>query len=270
MRIVNLVEDTQGDNGCEYEHGLSFYIEIDKHRILADTGASDMFLRNAKKLGIDLSAVDTVVLSHGHYDHSGGIMPFANINHNAKIYMKESAGKDYYNGSRYIGIDKQILMLPQVVFTDDYMELDNELSVFSDIKGNCPKPSSNKTLSLKTNSGLIPDNFEHEQCLVIKENEQLILISGCAHNGILNVIDRFVHIYNKHPDIVLTGFHMMKKTDYTEDEILYIEETAQKLKNMPTLFYSGHCTGKPAFDIMKNIMKEKLLEIHSGDIIMEG
>lgn len=269
MKIVNLVEDTKGSNCCGYEHGLSFYIETDNHKILADTGASDMILKNAQILDIDLTAVDTVILSHGHYDHSGGIIPFTKINPNAEIYMKESAGKDYFNGDRYIGIDKQILNLPQVIFTEDCMKIDDELSVFSNITGTRLRPSGNLSLSLKTESGMIQDSFDHEQCLVIKDNERLILISGCAHNGILNVLDRFREIYKNDPDIVLTGFHMMKKSAYTADEISDIEKTALELKEMNTLFYSGHCTGKPAFDIMKNIMNENLIEIHSGNILME-
>ena len=80
------MEDTDGGNGCVYEHGLSFYIETKKHKLLLDTGASDATLKNAEKLGIDLTQVDTVILSHGHYDHSGGIMAFAKLNPTAKIY----------------------------------------------------------------------------------------------------------------------------------------------------------------------------------------
>ena len=73
MRIINLMENTKGAEGCVWEHGLSFYIETKKHKLLADTGASEAFLKNAVVLGIDLRRVDTVILSHGHYDHGGGL-----------------------------------------------------------------------------------------------------------------------------------------------------------------------------------------------------
>ena len=96
MRIVNLIENTEGNPECVYEHGLSFYIETKAHKILLDLGQTDNSLRNAKALGIDLQAVDTVVLSHGHYDHSGGIIPFTGINDRAAIYMQCSAGGEYY------------------------------------------------------------------------------------------------------------------------------------------------------------------------------
>ena len=91
MRIVNLIENTPGRIGCAYAHGLSFYVETEKHKLLLDLGPSDESIRNAETLGIDLSAVDTVVLSHGHYDHTGGFPMFHDINPNAPVYIHRNA-----------------------------------------------------------------------------------------------------------------------------------------------------------------------------------
>ena len=107
MKIVVLMEDTGRDPAYRSEHGLSIYVETEKHRLLVDTGKTDAFLGNAKRQGIDLAKVDTVVLSHGHYDHGGGIMSFREINPHAVIYMQQSACGGYYHGERYIGIDKR-------------------------------------------------------------------------------------------------------------------------------------------------------------------
>lgn len=96
MRIINLIENTEGRSECVNEHGLSFYIETEKHKALLDLGQTDSSIHNAGILGVDLKAVDTVILSHGHYDHSGGILPFAEINNKAAIYMQKSAGGEYY------------------------------------------------------------------------------------------------------------------------------------------------------------------------------
>ena len=97
MKIINLIEDTKGIEGCVYEHGLSFYIETKNHKILMDTGATDAFLENAKVLNVDLAKVDTVIISHGHYDHTGGLLAFAKLNPEAKIYIQKSAQGDFYN-----------------------------------------------------------------------------------------------------------------------------------------------------------------------------
>ena len=94
LRIINLVENEPGFSGCEAAHGLSFYVETKNHKLLFDTSPSEVILRNAEKLGVDLSAIDTVILSHGHYDHSGGILPFVDLNSKAKIYMQHNAGRD--------------------------------------------------------------------------------------------------------------------------------------------------------------------------------
>ena len=85
MRIINLVENTEGSTGCGIEHGLSFYIETEQHKLLMDTGQTDLLIKNAEKLGIDLTKVDTVILSHGHYDHRGETLPSSEIKPNAKI-----------------------------------------------------------------------------------------------------------------------------------------------------------------------------------------
>ena len=93
MKIQTLMEDNiSGKNLCA-EHGLCIYIETGKHKLLVDTGQSDRTWDNAKTKGINLEEIDTVVLSHGHYDHSGGLMGFAQINPNAKIYMRANGGR---------------------------------------------------------------------------------------------------------------------------------------------------------------------------------
>ncbi len=275
MKIVNLVENTEGSSGCEFKHGLSFYIETKGHKILMDLGPSEISLNNAKKLGIDLSKVDTVILSHGHYDHSGGIMPFSEINSSAVIYLQESADKDYYADDgdflieedryRYIGIDKSIMDLSQVKIIKGDYKIDDELSLFTIKNRTHELPSTNNNLKIKVNDMFVPDSFIHEHYLVISEDDKKILISGCAHNGILSILDEYIAIYGNAPDMVISGFHLKKKTDYTDDELREIIGIAKELKKYPTKFVTCHCTGIPAYMVMKNIMGDQLDYVHSGD-----
>lgn len=267
MRIITVIEDTCGAPECSYEHGLCMYVETDKHKLLLDTGATSAFADNALRLGIDLRQVDTVVLSHGHYDHSGGILEFAKINPSADIFMQKKAAGDYYHGERYIGIDKEIAELPTVHMLDGDYRIDDELYLFSDIAGRRFWPQSNRVLSKIQDGKMLQDDFTHEQCLVVSHDGKNILLSGCAHNGILNILDRYKSIYNRMPDMVISGFHMMKKTEYNNQEVSIIEETANELKKLDTIFYTGHCTGQMAFDIMHEIVGEKLKQIHSGEEI---
>lgn len=271
MKIINLMEDTAGNNKCTPEHGLSFYIETAKHKILMDTGASETTLKNAEILGIDLTKVDTVILSHGHYDHTGGLLPFVSINSNARIYMNKLAAGDFYNlkegYEKYIGIDKEILKLPNLQLVDGDFQIDDELFIFSGITGRKYFANSNLTLKEKKAGSFIQDDFLHEQCLVISNKDKKILLSGCAHNGIINILNRYYEIYNSYPDMVISGFHMMQKEAYSQNDIDNICNIAYELKNMNTKFFTGHCTGVLAYDIMKEIMKDNLYYIHCGEII---
>ncbi|MGF0033730.1 MBL fold metallo-hydrolase [Bariatricus sp. SGI.154] len=272
MRIVNLIENTPGKPHCQYEHGLSFYIETEKHKLLMDSGASDMFLYNAKVLGVDLTQVDTMILSHGHYDHAGGILAFAKLNPGAKIYLKSSAGLDYYHltgeEEKYIGIDKDILQLEQCVTVDSDLRLDDELFLYTDIIGSRYPAKGNLQLKKKVDGVFVQDTFDHEQCLVVTQGDKRILLSGCAHNGILNILDKYAEIFHSEPDIVISGFHLMQKEGYTEEDIANIQKIADALMETRSIFYTGHCTGQIAYEIMKEIMGDRLHPIHSGETLI--
>ncbi|MBO7514855.1 MAG: MBL fold metallo-hydrolase, partial [Lachnospiraceae bacterium] len=176
MRIVNLIENTAGADGCAFAHGLSFYIETVKHKLLVDAGPSAQTLDNASKLGIDISQVDTMILSHGHYDHSGGILPFAAVDPGAQILMQRTATLDHYADDgenaegerfRYIGIDKKIPDLAQVRFVDGDVKIDEELELFTVKQKKIEIPFTNKRLLRRTAGGFERDTFDHEQYLVI-------------------------------------------------------------------------------------------------------
>ena len=273
MKILNLIENTEGIPGCLFEHGLCFYVETEKHRLLMDLGPSASVLENAVRLGVDLKTVDTVILSHGHDDHGGGILPFAKLNPNAKIYLQESAfgeyyaARDYKPDPDYIGLAPEIRALPQVVPVRGSLKIDEELFLFSGLKGKRDLPVSNGNLRKKEGGRLVPDDFVHEQCLVITERNRHVLFSGCAHNGILNILDRFEELFGGAPDVGISGFHMMKKSAYTEKEQNVICSTAEKLKEYPTMFYTCHCTGLPAYDMMKEIMGGKIAYVHCGESV---
>lgn len=271
MRIVNLVENTKGMDGCLYEHGLSFYIETKKHKLLVDTGASDAFMKNAERLGIDLRKVDHVIISHGHYDHTGGLPGFAELDPGAKIWMRRQAGEEYYHKNavmeKYIGMDPRIGKLSRIEWVDGDRRIDEELFLFGHVTGRRLWPAGNRELKVKRGGAFVQDEFLHEQYLVLEEDGKKVLFSGCAHNGILNILDRYREIYGGYPAAVISGFHMSRKSGYGEADEALIRETGMELQKLDTTFYTGHCTGEFPYQILKEVMGEQLVYVHSGEEI---
>ena len=277
MKIINLIEDTEGVQGCAHAHGLSFYVETEKHRLLVDLGPSGETLHNAERLGIDLKEIDTVVLSHGHYDHSGGILPFIAINNHADIYMQTTAGGEYYADDgidapggryRYIGIDPLILQLPQVQLIQGDHVIDEELKLITIERRTHALPSTNRNLLVRRNGRFVRDDFAHEHFLVVSENGIHVLLSGCAHNGILSILDAYEEKCGGAPDAVVSGFHLMKKTPYNDRESREIGKIAERLTGYPTKFFTCHCTGVPAYKKMREICGEQLRYVHSGEKVL--
>ncbi|MCR5625369.1 MAG: MBL fold metallo-hydrolase, partial [Lachnospiraceae bacterium] len=166
---------------------------------------------------------------------------------------------------RYIGIDKDIMKLSQVHAVDGDVVLDDEFSLFTIKSRSHELPSTNRRLLVKTGDTFTRDDFVHEHYLVVASEGKHILISGCAHNGILSILDAYKEVYGAAPDMVVSGFHLMKKVDYTEDEIEEVRSIARELGNYDTKFVTCHCTGVPAYELMKEIMGEQLVYAHSGD-----
>lgn len=273
MRIVNLVEDTRGVPECVPQHGLSFYIETEDHCLLFDTGASEITWENARRLGADLTKVDTVILSHGHYDHAGGIQSFTDINPDARIYMLESASGEYFRkkpgnaGYKYIGIDPGIPTLPQVTLVRGDTEIDGELSLFTGVRGDHYRPDTGSVLKERKNGRYSADAFRHEQHLVIREGDRLVLFCGCAHTGILNILETFEKKYGRLPDVVIGGMHLNRPEDFTPEQEEELKALAADLAGTGCVFYTGHCTGIPAFRILKSVLGAQIQYVHCGQLV---
>jgi len=256
MKIITLLENTACADGLIAEHGLSLYIEALGKRILFDMGQSDAFARNAEALGVDLAKVDLAILSHGHYDHGGGIKTFLAANDHAPVYLSRHAFGRYYNGTeKYIGLDPALKNSGRLVFADDVLALAPGLSLHGCREKTPVVPVNPYGLNELTDEGFAPDHFLHEQVLLIEADGQRVLISGCAHRGVVNYAQWF------QPDVLIGGFHLKKVTD--EAALLSI---ADALLAFPTIYYTGHCTGDAQYAALKARMGDRLHAIRAGCI----
>lgn len=256
MKITALSENTTLNKSFSSEHGLSLYIETESNKILFDMGQSDLFIDNADKLDIHLAEVDLAVLSHGHYDHGGGLNAFLSVNDKASVYVNRYAFGEYYNGTeKYIGLDPTLANNGRLVFTDDYCRISDSLSLLScnDRQKNIDFGSFG--LNKFENGKMIPDDFLHEQYLLIEENDKRVLISGCSHKGIINIAKWF------EPDVLVGGFHFSKLP--LDDKLA---EYARTLDSLNVTFYTCHCTGEAQYSFMKERM-QRLNYIHCGESI---
>lgn len=261
MIIKCLLENTTNCPDIISEHGLSLYIETKNHKILFDMGQTDLFKHNAEKMGVELSKVDIAILSHGHYDHGGGIETFLEINKTAPIYISKYAFEPHYNGKeKYIGLNKSLLTSSRFIFTEDDIKIDNELTLFSSKNLKKEYPVNPFGLNMIKDGNLVPEDFRHEQYLVINESNKNILFSGCSHNGILNIEKTFS------PNILIGGFHFSKLNPETSD-LEVLKSSAKILSSYDTTYYTCHCTGISQFNHLKKYMKNKLFYISSGETI---
>jgi len=264
MEISVLMENLSKDEKFKTEHGLSLYIESLGKKILFDTGQSSAFIENAQKMGIDLKNVDFLVISHGHYDHTGGLKAFLELNKKAVVYIQKSAFKPYYSdkgekGIKAVGIDSKNLDLKRFVCLDGDFDISDNFKLINKISSSDLVSVSNNSLLKKDDKGnFVKDDFLHEQNLLIKENEKKVLITGCAHRGIVNIIRQAEQYCDGPLTAVLGGFHLSSPSRGTCESDSLIDGVANFLKQRPTEYFTGHCTGLIGYGKLKDRLKSKV------------
>lgn len=194
LRITVLMENTARE-GLEAEHGLSFFLEYRGRRFLLDAGSSGRFADNAQKLGVDLDGVELAALSHGHYDHADGLRAFFALNDRAPVYIRPQAGEAYYSKSggspRFVGIHREIWE----GFRDRFVPVDGLYPLCpgawlapETVRGG-PFASREPNLLRKVGEDrFLPDDFSHEQSMVLETGRGLVVLNSCCHGGVVNIV----------------------------------------------------------------------------------
>ena len=250
MNITALVENTS-HMGLETAHGLSFYIETQRHKLLFDLGPDETLFENSRRLGIDLAAVDTVIISHGHRDHGGALEQFLAVNSTAKVYLQKSAFLPHFSqrpqGPRFNGLDPALAQHPQLVLLEGDTRIDPQLQLFTVEEEGILRSPANDSLYEEQQ----PDRFLHEQNLLLQEGGNTVLICGCSHCGIVNILQKAETFA---PRICIGGFHLCRPSTGESVDPAFLEQVAQQLKRWDVDYYTCHCTGQPAFEYLQQTL----------------
>ncbi|MCW8984097.1 MAG: MBL fold metallo-hydrolase [Thermoanaerobaculales bacterium] len=277
MKVTALIENNrveERDDLCP-EFGLSLHIQVNGSKILFDMGSSAAFADNAEVLGINIADVGVAVVSHHHFDHGGGLEKFFELNDRALVFLRQGPRVDRFFKAfgvvkRPIGLDLDLLDRYQrrIEYVDEMRVVAPGVYLLTGIGSAHQRPRGNRRLFMEAEGSLVPDPFDHELMMVIHEDDGMVVFSGCSHHGILNIIDAARAQFPRVPiKAVFGGFHLIGLPFYNSMAASRAEVRDigwQVMDKVEGAVYSGHCTGKKAFDVLAGVMGENLKAFPTG------
>lgn len=237
MKFTILSEDRNCRNDCINEHGLSIYIELENEKLLLDAGSTDAFLKNAEILNINLDDVNTVVLSHGHWDHGDGLKYIKT--HKTLILHPGCCTKRYSlrRNMEYAGINEnrdELLEKFKLIETKNPYQFFENAWYLGEIDRKLEVPEKNLPTVLENKE---IDYLYDDSGIVIKLTEGIVVFSSCSHSGINNIIEQAKRVTNENRILaVVGGFHLKEIDEYTLELLQYFKDNNIKQA------YMGHCT----------------------------
>ena len=271
MIIRTLIDDRMAPGAppsLHAEHGLSLYVETKDRRILLDTGDGSHLIGNAAGMGVDLSSLDTVILSHGHKDHIGGLSSVLAANHHARIYLSKHIFQQF--SMRVCGLSFPIgdnRSFPaewkrRAFLVDQFHAIDDNIVLVSGFHG---------PLSRLLYAGGVRDDFPHELVFVIQTGCGAVIFTGCCHSGLPAILQRVSTLLpNAFPCTIIGGLHLIPFPKFGIGRI-----DAQSMEVLIRMVQSGaiskiytcHCTGKRPFEKLRQELGSKVQYIGTGSVI---
>lgn len=276
MRITALMENTAPQGALRCEHGLALLIEHGGKTWLLDAGATDALLENAAALGVDLAGVDAAVLSHAHFDHSGGFPAFFALNRRAPLYLRPQAAEASYEitGTErmYLGVPAELLAQSgRLRFVEGPAELATGVYLLPHSTPDLARRGERVHMYRQTAEGLVPDDFAHEQTLIFETGGALVLFSSCSHAGADHVVEEVLAAFpGKRVRAFFGGFHLMGAGGAATLGVRpeRVEALGRRLMELGVEeIWTGHCTGAPAFELLKPVLGARLHALSTGTVV---
>lgn len=278
MRITVLVENTTPTKALTAEHGLSLYLEYRGTPCLLDAGASGAFAANADTLGIPLDKIRIALLSHGHYDHAGGLGEFLRRNAGAPVYAMAGACQAYYSGDgekrHDIGIPAPVKasLAGRLHPVDRVTQLLPGLWLVPHTTPGLEAIGKAKKLYRGTADGVVPDDFSHEMSVVLETSRGLVVCNSCCHAGLQAVLGEVTEQFPGQPILAFVGGLHMRGRSHGCEICTFTPEELQAVADCVTAHgvgtvYTGHCTGAVAFELLRPLLGERLQPLATGQTI---
>ena len=245
---ISVVVDNTASGDFRSEHGLSLWIDYNDKRILFDTGQSDIILQNAKTMDIDLADTDAIVISHGHYDHTGGLSYLPGLASKVKLYLHPGATEPKFSqktsGAQSIGMTDSVKKAIQdchIIWTETPIELFPGISVTGQVPRMNDYENVGGAFFLDENYQR-PDELLDDQTLFIESSEGLVVVFGCAHSGVVNTLDNISKLTGRDKiHAVIGGMHLLNASPARIANTIEAFKKYEIAKIVPL-----HCTGRKA------------------------
>ena len=274
FKITTLVDNSVSlrASGLIGEHGLAFLIESQDHTVLFDSGQYMALSHNAGKLNIDLDRIDAVVLSHGHYDHTGGLKHLLEKNAAFRLYAHpevfatklRAVKKEKY---KKIGIPIKRAVLEntdvQLVLTQNTCEIAPGISTSGEIPLENDFESIEPDFFVEREGRIMPDTLADDQALILDTQNGLVVLLGCSHRGVINTLNQVVKLTGKQKiHAIIGGLHLAKASDAKLKKIIG-HLAGFGLEKIGV----SHCTGTKAMLALFNTFKDKVFMNTVGSVI---
>jgi 7,8-dihydropterin-6-yl-methyl-4-(beta-D-ribofuranosyl)aminobenzene 5'-phosphate synthase len=248
--ITVLVENSVPRAGLQAEHGLAFHLQAGDRTVLFDAGQSDLVRRNAEALGIRWDNLSAIVLSHGHYDHTGGLDAVRTVAPQARLFLHPAAVAPKFSrgpegAGRYIGMPPRtaeaLASEPLVTWTTGPTEIIPGLFVTGEIPRNSEFEDTGGDFFLDA-ACTRPDPLEDDQALFFDTRDGLVILLGCGHSGVVNTVEHIRKLTGRRPvHTLLGGLHLLRAGPDRMHRTLAAFHDWQ-----PHQIAVGHCTGMAA------------------------